>query len=228
MDAKFISGLFEGDSSNGVKLGMGLTGGDFWPRVNRCQIVYRSLLPNSIDYNTIIGVFDIGCTLLALSDNSIHQPSAGYLYILHRTSGSGSEESCKCASVKIGFDQSGNLLPTGCNDIRSFRAEQIAPDIIRLGWYYSSFNQQAKCSSFNIYFNNGTGLIDFNEPVLTVLFEGHRFYTADITIAEHAEYIFAVGVVSQNKVETKEGKPAAVSIRNIAPEPADCINAVLI
>ena len=30
MDVKFFDSLYEGDSPNGVKLGMGLTGGDFW------------------------------------------------------------------------------------------------------------------------------------------------------------------------------------------------------
>ncbi len=50
MEAKFFSGLFEGDCVNGIKLGMGLTSGDFWPRVNGCLDLYRGESAYDIDF----------------------------------------------------------------------------------------------------------------------------------------------------------------------------------
>jgi len=50
MDHAFFNSLFEGDSSNGRKLCMGLTGGDFWARITGCQNLYRGDTALEINY----------------------------------------------------------------------------------------------------------------------------------------------------------------------------------
>ena len=60
MDVKFFDSLFEGDSANGVKLCMGLTGGDFWPQIMGCQIIYRGNSIEDIDFENVLAVTLVG------------------------------------------------------------------------------------------------------------------------------------------------------------------------
>ena len=53
MDAKFFDSLFDGDSPNGIKLCMGITGGDFWAREAGCQNLYRGASIDVIDFDTV-------------------------------------------------------------------------------------------------------------------------------------------------------------------------------
>jgi hypothetical protein len=57
MEAKFFDSLYEGDSPHGIKLGMGLTGGDFWPRIAGCQVLYRGHGIDRIDFSNTRLIF---------------------------------------------------------------------------------------------------------------------------------------------------------------------------
>jgi len=84
MDAKFFDSLYEGDSANGVKLGMGLTGGDFWPRVGGCQNLYRGQDGSTIDFENILAVTEIEEESITVPGFAGHQ-AGGFIRLCLKT-----------------------------------------------------------------------------------------------------------------------------------------------
>ena len=89
MDAKFFDGLYEGDSPNGVKLGMGLTGGDFWSRVEGCRNLYRGEGPFDLDFERLVAVGDIDASQIV--SDAAHEAGSVYYYVLRDVNGCGDE-----------------------------------------------------------------------------------------------------------------------------------------
>lgn len=110
MDAKFFSGLFEGDSANGVKLGMSLTGGDFWVRVGGCQNLYRGEGDADVDLRHIVVSIDIGDDMVSVPACFEHEATGAYTYMLRRVNVCGDEEQSGRAVVRVRFDEAGEFV----------------------------------------------------------------------------------------------------------------------
>ena len=81
MDAKFFDSLYEGDSANGVKLCLGLTGGDFWAQVAGCQNLYRGPNAETIDFDTLLMVAGIDDKSLTVPIFTGHEADRSYVYV---------------------------------------------------------------------------------------------------------------------------------------------------
>lgn len=110
MEAKFFSGLFEGDSPNGVKLGMGLTGGDFWSRILGCQNLYRGEVYTDVDLERIVASVDISDDTVRVASWFEHERLVAYRYMLRRANVCGDEERSGRAVVQVRFDEAGELV----------------------------------------------------------------------------------------------------------------------
>ena len=214
MDAKFFASLFEGDSGNGVKLGMGLTGGDFWPRVNGCRNLYRGEEPYDMDFDELISVSDIE-TGKMFSDLH-HLAGTAYLYALREANGCGDEQYGPGAVVRAAFDSEGDLTGPGCNDVFHVGAKQAAGCRVRLLWYYCPLDQEAVCSEFRVYSDNGSGQIDFDNVIATVKCTGARVYSYVSDSLSEGRYRFCVNCVTDADIESGGG---AVGIDVTGTEP---------
>ncbi|MBE0537441.1 MAG: hypothetical protein IH624_17395 [Phycisphaerae bacterium] len=165
MDAKFFDGLFEGDSPNGVKLGMGLTGGDFWPRPNGCINLYRGPRWWQVDFRTLVAVADAGARrIVARTDHAVDAASC---YVVQCVDGSGRENASLQSLLHVAFDAAGNVQAAPSRGIVALRAWRAAPSSVRLLWLYRP-QSTAAGERFDVYSDGATGAIDFQNPVAGV------------------------------------------------------------
>jgi hypothetical protein len=224
MDSKFFCSLFEGDSPNGAKLGMGLTGGEFWPRIDGCQNLYRGADLSDIDFVSIIAAYDIDDKTLVIDGSVPHEAGMKYLYVLRQANQCGDEESSLCASVIVAFDETGELAGSKCNTVIKLGAKQLSADIVELSWYYCPLNQLDNCTKFNIYYDGGTGGIDYDNCLTSTPYVGPKHYKTNLQISSTGRYLFAVRAVSSQGLEENNFSVIAIEMSTNVPEPVQYVD----
>ena len=192
MDAKFFDSLYEGDSPNGVKLGMGLTGGDFWSRVAGCSVLYRGPSMDLIDLMNILAVAEAEASEISPPNYVPHNSGSIYFYVVSRANNCGYEEQTLAAAVKVSIDAGGELAEPQPNSIFEVRAEQVEGNKIQLVWYYCPIEQQSPPACFKVYYDDGTGQIDYENPISTLSYTGRRFYSYKSDVLDGDKYLFAI------------------------------------
>ena len=225
MDAKFFDSLFEGDSPNGVKLGMGLTGGDFWPRPAGCQNLYRGRSMESIDFTNVLAVADIAEGVIGPPGWLEHQAATTYFYVIRRANSYGAEERSLGAAVKITLDSNGDLSKPRCNNVFSVRARQKQGNKVELVWFYWPIEQKAACDCFKVYWDNGTGQIDYENAAGQIEYVGRQFYTFQSGPVSGEKYLFCIraltkagledGFLGQIKIQLNTTKPEAIEVLEV-------------
>jgi hypothetical protein len=191
MDAEFYDSLFGGDSANGLKLCLGLTEGDFWARTSGAQLLYQGQ-NDDVDFDRIIAVLEAEEDTLEISSG---EPLSCFLYVLRRANGCGVEEKTFFAAARVEFDDSGNLVEYGCNKIFIATARQIEGNKILLKWFYQPIHQSKKPDDFKIYYDNGTGTIDYQNPLGSVDYKGRRFYQFVTDVLSGNSYKFCIRAI---------------------------------
>lgn len=176
MDAKFFDSLYEGDSANGLKLCMGLTDGDFWARPGGVQNLYRGQKADALDFETIVAVADINNNSISVPIFVEHNSSTYYIYVIRRINRCGDEEQTISATVRADFDANGDLNPAGTNKVFSVKSEQYDANKVRLIWFYWPINQSKQITKFKIYSDNGSGVLDYENPIAQIDYTGRKFY----------------------------------------------------
>jgi hypothetical protein len=190
MDSKFFDSLYEGDSANGVRLGMGLTGGDFWARPVGCQMLYRGSNMEAIDFAKILAVDEINASRISPPDYVTHEASTTYFYVVHRVNNCGSEEQSLAAAVKIVIDANGDLAAAEPNDVFLVKAGQVEGSKVKLIWFYSPLEQESKPVCFKIYYDSGTGQVDYQNAIATITYVGRKFYSYQTNTLQAGKYLF--------------------------------------
>ncbi len=221
MDAKFFDGLYEGDSPNGVKLGMGLTGGDFWPRVEGCRNLYRGGGPFDVDFERLISVADINAGQIV--SKSAHEAGSVYYYVLRDVNGCGDEVQGS-AMVRAVFDGEGNWIEPGCNDVFDIWAGQIPGPRVRLVWYYCPADELVECERFNVYDDNGSGEIDFENVSGTVAYQGKGLYSYESGVLSEGEFRFCVRCESVSGTESGLAGMVRIGVTECVPAEAGTIS----
>jgi hypothetical protein len=201
MDAKFFDGLFEGDSPNGVRLGMGLTAGDFWPRPTGCQNLYRGQDLEAVDFDNILATADCSQQHIAPPAHLAHEPGASYYYVLRRVNICGDEEHTFAAIALVGFDEAGLLASPACNRVFDVRARQLAGGVVELVWFYWPIEQPAACGCFKVYGDNGTGQVNYEQPLAQIPYAGRRYYTWRTGELLAGRYLFCIRAAAKNGPE---------------------------
>ena len=102
METRFLKeALFNGRSTNAVKLGTILTLGRFWVRLFGSQNLYRGLGMESIDFTNILALAEISDTQVAPPAWIEHNPSTSYFYVVRQTNLCGDEEHSLGGAVKV-------------------------------------------------------------------------------------------------------------------------------
>ncbi len=175
-----------GDSDKGVKLCLGLTEGDFWSRVRGANIVYKAQSLADMNFDDFEQVRNI-TEKIELAGG---QPSDRWLAVVRAVSGYGQEEQTINNAVNVEFDSQGNILQQ-CNRLMNIAAVQTDGKV-QLRWFYRAVNQTKKPARFLIYSDNGTGVIDFDNPTGSVEYTGRKFYSFTTEQLPGDEYIFCI------------------------------------
>ena len=225
MDAKFFDSLYEGDSPNGVKLGMGLTGGDFWPRVAGCSVLYRGPSMALIDFTNILAVADAEASEISPPIYVPHSSGSIYFYVIRRVNNCGYEEHTLAAAVKVSIDADGELAQPQPNNIFEARAAQVDGNKVQLVWYYCPITQQSPPACFKVYYDAGTGQIDYENPITTISYVGRRFYSYKSDMLETGKYLFAVRAADAAGTENISLAPIRVELYTQSPAEINILSA---
>lgn len=222
MDAKFFDSLCEGDSANGIKLGMGLTDGDFWPRISGCSVLYRGPSMDLINFANILAVVEMETYEISPPSYIPHNSSSVYFYVLRRVNSCGYEEHTLAAAVKVSIDSSGELADPQPNNVFEIKSQQANGNKVQFIWYYCPIEQQSLPAYFNVYYDAGTGQIDYEDPIATISYAGRRFYSYKSDTLEAENHLFAIRVedtagmentsLALIRVELYNGSPAEINI----------------
>lgn len=219
MDAKFLDSLFEGDSPNGVRLGMGLTGGDFWPRVAGCSVLYRGLSMTLIDFTNILAVSEAEASEISPPIYVPHDGGSTYFYVIHRVNNCGYEEQTLAAAVKVSVDAEGELAQPQSNNIFKARAAQVDSNKVQIVWYYCPIEQQSPPARFNVYYDSGTGQVDYENPITVISYAGRRFYCYVTDELDAGRYLFAIR--AEDAVGTENSSLALIRVELHTQSPAE-------
>jgi hypothetical protein len=226
MEARFLKeALFCGVTGNAFKVGTALSLGWFWSRIVGCSLLYRGSSMEQIDFVNILAAAELYADTISPPTYLPHDSNSAYFYVVRRVNGCGYEEKTLSAAVKVSINGDGELAIQQPNKIFTCRAGLVEGNKIKLIWYYCPIEQQSKPVRFKVYFDAGTGQIDYDNPIATISYGGRRFYSYLSDILQAGRYLFAIraedaeGVedssLAQLKVQLQVASPDAIGILSI-------------
>jgi hypothetical protein len=154
-----------------------------------------------------------------------HTNSTTYFYVIRRANNCGDLEHTLAAAVKVSIDAEGNIEQPRPNSIFEAMAEQLASGKIRLLWYHCPLDQDSKPVCFNIYYDNSTGQIDYENSIATISYTGRKFYSYQSDSLEGDRYLFTIRVKDANGAEDSSLAKLVIQITIISPDPIDILSA---
>lgn len=217
--------LFNGMTSEAFKLGTILSLGWFWMRIDGCTALYRGCSAEQIDLDNILAVAGPDTELINPPVYVSHETDTDYFYLVRRFNSIGYRENTIAAAVKVAVDSDGNLGEPRPNKIFDSYVTRMDANGIRIVWFYCPLEQKSEPACFKIYYDNGSGQIDFENPLTEIKYKGRRFYSYQNPQLSAGRYLFAVRAEntdgfendSQARLEIKidSSNPGSVEILEI-------------
>lgn len=217
--------LFAGMTANAFKLGTVLTLGWFWTRVEGCSALYRGGGMGDIDFANILAVAETDAATIEPPAYARHNSESTYFYVVRRFNSCGYQELTLGAAVKVEIDANGDIADARPNRIFESRIEQVEGGKIELVWYYCPVEQKAEPASSHIYYDNGTGQIDYENAIATIEYQGRRFYSYLSDTLNAGEYLFAIRARGADGVEDRSLAQVRIQIRTKAVRAIDILSA---
>jgi len=222
METKWLKeALFSGMTANAFKLGTVLTLGWFWPRVTGCSVLYRGSSMEAIDFANILTVAEAEAHEISPPSYIQHNNNSTYFYVIRRVNNCGEQEYTLAAAVKVTIDTDGELAQPQPNSIFEVRAKQVAGSKIQLAWFYCPIDQKSKPVCFKIYYDAGTGQIDYENSITVIHYIGRTFYNYQSDTLDTDRYLFAIK--AEDSAGTENASLARISIQLNTTSP-DAIN----
>jgi len=226
MELKFVKdALFSGMTSNSFKLGTVLSLGWFWMRTTGCTALYRGLSMDSIDFDSVLAVSQADTKQVSPPDYLQHSDGTTYFYAVRKCNGCGRQEQTSAAAVKLSIDKDGEVAEPGPNCVFDVTSEITGNGQVELIWYYCPIAQGEKPARFNIYYDFGTGQIDYENPAAVIDYIGRRFYSCKKTLPQTGAYLFVIRAVglsgSENlcfrrlRIQMEQGDICAAKVLNV-------------
>jgi hypothetical protein len=210
--------LFNGMTSNAIKLGTALSGGWFWTRPTGCTALYRGSNMEQIDFDNILAVAEQDAELLTLPDYVLQKNESTWFYVVRKFNNCGWQEHTLQAAVKVAIDADGGLVESSPNGIFAWRAEQAAGNKVQLIWFYSPLEQMSKPVHFKIYYDGGTGQIDYENPIAEIAYRGQKFYSLRSEALPIGRYLFAIRAEDASGVQNNSLAQLAIDIEDVSPD----------
>ncbi len=226
METKWLKeALFSGMTANAFKLGTVLTLGWFWPRVTGCSVLYRGSSMEQIDFENILAVADVDTYEISPPSYVQHNSSSTYFYVIRRANNYGDEECTLAAAVKVVIDADGGLAQPQPNSIFEVKAEQVTGSKIQLVWFYCPIAQESELVCFKVYYDAGTGQIDYENSLAEISYAGRRFYNYQSDTLDAGRYLFAIR--AEDAAGTEDASLARIRIQldTTSPDAVDVLSA---
>ena len=217
--------LFGGMTANAFKLGTVLTGGWFWMRRSGCSALYRGPSMEQIDFANILAVAEQDAGSISPPDYIPHHNHSTYFYVVRRFNICGYQECTLTAAVKVAIDANGNLIEPKPNNIFAWRLDQVYGNKIQPIWFYCPLEQESKPESFRIYYDGGTGHIDYENPIATVNYQGRKFYTYQSDALTAGRYLFAVRAEDAAGIENNSLAQLGIQLSTKSPDVINILSA---
>jgi hypothetical protein len=202
--------LFAGQTANGFKLGTAMTLGWFWVRISGCAVLYRGASMEAINFENVLAVEPVDAEWIAPANYISHVAGETYFYVVRRVNRCGQIEQTLRASSKVAIDGDGSLALPGPNGVFEVWAEQMDGERIQLVWFYCPIEQKAKPKQFKVCWDEGSGQVDYDNPLGVVEYRGRKFYSFESGRLDEGRYLFAVR--AEDAVGRQDGSTACVSI----------------
>jgi hypothetical protein len=184
--------LFNGMTASSLKLGKALSMGWFWTRKNGCSVLYRGNSIEEIDFANILAVIEPDDCQISAPGYIPHSSDTTYFYIVRRFNSCGHEEHTIAAAVKVPIDSKGELSEPRPNKVFDSVCGAFDGNEIRLTWYYCPIRQESAPTRFNIYYDNRTGQVNYQNPLAQIDYKGRKFYSFQSGALEAGRYLFAI------------------------------------
>jgi len=221
---RLVEALFDGMTANAFKLGTVLTGGWFWMRRAGCSALYRGPSMEQIDFANILTVAEQETDSISPPSYMPHHSSATYFYIVRRFNICGYQERTLAAAVKVSIDAQGNLAKPQPNNIFTWRVDQVGGDKTELIWFYCPLKQKSRPARFKVYYDGGTGLIDYQNPIATINYQGRKFYTYQSNTLPAGRYLFAVRTEDADGVENNSLAQLEIQLSTTNPDAIEILS----
>lgn len=229
METKWLKeALFAGMTANAFKLGTVLTCGWFWPRVAGCSVLYRGSSMEQIDFANILAVAEQDACAISPPSYVPHDSSSTYFYVIRQANNCGCEEHTLAAAVKVSIDAGGDLAEPQPNNIFEARAKQVDGNKIQLVWYYCPLEQNSEPACFKLYYDAGTGQIDYENPITTISYQGRRFYSYQSDTLEASKYLFCIRAEDATGMESASLAPIRIQLDTVSPGAINILSAEII
>ena len=193
--------LFNGMTANAFKLGTTLSLGWFWVRIGGCSALYRGSGMGEIDFVNVLAVAESEACEISGPSYIPHNSGSTYFYVIRRFNNCGYQEHTLAAAMKVSIDSNGNLAVSQPNNIFSSKVEQVNVNKIQLVWFYCPLEQQSQPVCFNVYYDDRTGQINYQDPLATIGYKGRKFYSHQTNALEAGKYLFAIRAEDANDIE---------------------------
>ena len=217
--------LFAGHTANSFKFGTVLTLGWFWVRVHGSTVLYRGVSMDEINFSNVLAVTEIASDQIQPPSYLSHSNNTSYFYVVQRISRCGDEERTLSAAVKVEIDSEGDLTEPQPNSICILRNQQRASNKIEFVWFYSPIDQKSEPACFKVYYDNGTGEIDYENSVVTISYAGRIFYSYQSEYLEAGRYLFAIRVEDAAGTEDISSSLTEFQIDTASPEAINILSA---
>jgi len=224
MDVKFLKDvLYGGMTANAFKLGTVLSLGWFWMRPQGCELLYRGESIERVDMNNVLAVTACDVSQISTPVYLPHKAGSSYFYVVCRINTCGNEGRCFNAVVKVEIDASGELEQPKPNNIFCAKAERVDGDKVRLSWYYCPLLQESEPFVFKLYYDAGTGQIDYEQPLATIPYEGRKYYSFRSDSLSAGKYLFAVQVEDKDANQNTGSRPLGIKIDAVQVASVDIV-----
>ncbi len=220
MESKWLKdSLFSGMTANAFKLGTILTQGWFWVRVSGCCVLYRGISIETVEVEIILAVGNYSACQIQPPNYVQHNYCSTYFYVIRRANSCGDLENTLNAAVKVRTDNNGDLCPLRPNNIFAAKAQVVGGARIRVTWYYCPLEQQFTPKCFKIYYDAGTGQIDYETPLSIIDYRGLAFYVWLSNTSDPGQYFFCVKAENSAGRQNLRSAIITAHISNEIPKP---------
>jgi hypothetical protein len=154
-----------------------------------------------------------------------HNSGSTYFYVVRRFNNCGYQEHTLAAAVKVSIKSNGELAEPQPNNISSSKVEQVASNKIRLAWFYCPLEQKSQPVSFNVYYDDRTGQIDYQNPLATIGYKGRKFYSFQSSALEAGKYLFAIRAEDAGGIENISLARLKIQLDTLNPDAIDILRA---
>jgi hypothetical protein len=129
------------------------------------------------------------------------------------------------AAVKVSLDSNGNLEVNRPNAIFTSSAVVLDGNKVRMKWFYCPLVQKSVPACFRIYYDNGSGQIDYENSIAENEYIKRSDYEFISQSLDSKTYLFAIRVINEDgdknlstkqiKVQIKDNSPPSVEIVDI-------------